>query len=60
MKSNKKEKRKSKRRIYLDTNLQIIFGITLAYIMGVASITPAFPKMVKELNISAKDVGLLI
>ncbi|MBA3061618.1 MAG: MFS transporter, partial [Atribacteria sp.] len=46
MKSNKKEKRKSKRKIYLDTNLQIIFGITLAYIMGVASITPAFPKMV--------------
>ena len=60
MKSNKKEKRKSKRRIYLDTNLQIIFGITLTYIMGVSSITPAFPKIVKELNISAKDVGLLI
>ncbi len=60
MKSNKKEKRKSKRKIYLDTNLQIIFGITFAYIMGVASITPAFPKMVKELNISAKDIGLLI
>jgi MFS family permease len=28
--------------------------------MGVSSITPAFPKIVKELNISAKDVGLLI
>ena len=55
-----KEENKNKRKIYLDTNLQIIFGITLAYIMGVASITPAFPKMVKELNISAKDVGLLI
>jgi len=60
MKSGKEEKIKDKRKIYLDTNLQIIFGITLAYIMGVASITPAFPKIVKELNISVKDVGLLI
>jgi len=59
MKHNIEEK-KFKRKIYLDTNLQIIFGITLAYIMGVASITPAFPKIVKELNISVKDVGLLI
>ena len=59
MKSSKEEK-KYKRKIYLDTNLQIIFGITLTYIMGVSSITPAFPKMVKELNISAKDIGLLI
>lgn len=54
------KKDKNNRKIYLDTNLQIIFGITLTYIMGVASITPAFPKIVKELNISAKDVGLLI
>jgi MFS family permease len=60
MKSGKEEKIKDKRKIYLDTNLQIIFGITLTYIMGVASITPAFPRIVKELNISAKDVGLLI
>ncbi len=60
MKSSTEEKRKNKRKIYLDTNLQIIFGITLTYIMGVAIITPAFPKIVKELNISARDVGLLI
>jgi len=60
MKSGKEEKRKEKRKIYLDTNLQIIFGITLTYIMGVSSITPAFPKIVEELNISAREVGLLI
>ena len=60
MKFGKEEERKDNRKIYLDTNLQIIFGITLTYIMGVSSITPAFPKIVKELNISAKDVGLLI
>jgi len=55
-----REEKKYRGKIYLDTNLQIIFGITLTYIMGVASITPAFPKIVEELNISAKDVGLLI
>jgi len=54
------QEKKSKRRIYLDTNLQIIFGVTLTYIMGVSSITPAFPRMVQELNISVKDIGLLI
>ena len=54
------KKDKNKKRIYLDPKLQVIFGITLAYVVGVSSITPAFPKMVKELNISAKDVGLLI
>ena len=31
------EKKKFKRKIYLDTNLQIIFGITLTYIMGASS-----------------------
>lgn len=59
MKHNMEEK-KFKRKIYLDTNLQIIFGITLTYIIGVSSITPAFPRIVNDLNISAKDVGLLI
>ena len=60
MKFDTEKKRKDKRKIYLDTNLQIMFVITLTYIMGVSSITPAFPKIVKELNISARDDGLLI
>ena len=60
MKENIRKKRKRERKIYLDINLQIIFIVTLTYIMGVSSITPAFPKIIKELNISAKDVGLLI
>jgi MFS family permease len=55
-----REEKEYKRKIYLDTNLQIIFVITLTYIMGVSSITPAFPKIIKELNISAVDIGLLI
>jgi ACDE family multidrug resistance protein len=51
---------KNKRRIYLDTNLQIIFGITLMAVMGVASITPAFPKIIQSLGVSSTGIGLLI
>ncbi|MBN2038566.1 MAG: MFS transporter [Spirochaetes bacterium] len=43
-----------------DTNLKIIFGITLIAVMGVASLSPAFPKMVKELKISSQAVAMLI
>ncbi len=45
---------------YRDTNLQIIFGISLMAVLGVTSITPAFPKIVEELNIMPIEVGLLI
>jgi MFS transporter, ACDE family, multidrug resistance protein len=48
------------RRLILDKNLRIIFGVTLTSVMGVASITPAFPKIIRELGISAQSVGLLI
>jgi len=49
-----------KRPVYLDTNLQLIFGITLSAVMGVSSITPAFPAMARELGIPVHSVGLLI
>lgn len=47
-------------KLYLNKNLQIIFSITLMAVMGVASITPAFPQIEKELNISEQDAGYLI
>ncbi|UCG61103.1 MAG: MFS transporter [Candidatus Zixiibacteriota bacterium] len=50
----------SGRKIYRDSNLRIIFGITLMAVMGVASITPAFPTIARDLDISAQKVGLLI
>jgi len=50
----------SQEKLYKDKNLQIIFGVTLMSVLAVASITPAFPKIVEELNISATEVGLLI
>jgi ACDE family multidrug resistance protein len=48
------------RALYRDTNLQIIFTVTLMAVLGVSSITPAFPKIVQELQISPQAVGSLI
>jgi len=49
-----------RRRLYLDRNLLVIFCITLTSIMSVSSITPAFPKVIEEFEISPLAVGLLI
>lgn len=46
--------------VSIDRNLRIIFGITLMAVLGVSSITPAFPRIVKEFQISAGSIGLLI
>ncbi len=44
----------------MDTNLQVIFGVTLMAVLGVSSITPAFPVIVKDLKISPQSIGMLI
>ncbi len=46
--------------LWKDTNLLIVFGVTLMAVMGVASISPAFPKIQRELGITPNQVGLLI
>jgi len=51
---------KQKGPLYLDTNLIIVFSITLINVMGMTAITPAFPMIVQELRISPDVVGLLI
>lgn len=51
---------KNRNPVYLDKNLLIIFGITLMGILGVSSVTPAFPKLAQELNVPPQDVGLLV
>jgi len=43
-----------------DKNLLVIFGVTLMAVLGVSSITPAFPTMARELGITGGQVGLLI
>lgn len=46
--------------VYKDRNLQLMFGVTLMAVQGISSITPAFPRIVEELQIKPTDVGLLI
>ncbi|MDP3434561.1 MAG: MFS transporter [Bacteroidota bacterium] len=41
-------------------NMIIIFGITLIAVMGISSITPAFPGIIKYFGISTQQVGWLI
>ncbi|CCO22355.1 MFS transporter [Maridesulfovibrio hydrothermalis] len=45
--------------LYKDKNLHIVFSVTLMAIMGVSSIIPALPLMIKELGISATSIGLI-
>ncbi|WP_207264993.1 MFS transporter [Desulfovibrio sp. Huiquan2017] len=48
------------RRLYLDRNLQYVFGVTLMAVLGVSSIIPALPDIMKGLNLSAVQIGLVI
>lgn len=43
-----------------DFSLYIIFSITLFAVMGVASITPAFPTIIKHYGLTVKQIGYLI
>ncbi|MBN1597639.1 MAG: MFS transporter [Bacteroidales bacterium] len=49
-----------KNRVLAGKNLQIIFGVTLFAVMGVSSITPAFPQIIKHYGLSVKQIGYLI
>lgn len=44
----------------IEKNRLIIFGITLIAVMGIASITPAFPGIIRYFGISTQQVGWLI
>lgn len=44
----------------IEKNMAIIFGVTLIAVMGIASITPAFPGIIKYFGISTQQVGWLI
>jgi MFS family permease len=50
----------SKLHLLKDKNMYIIFSVTLLAIMGVASLTPAFPEIIRQFDISAEEIGLLI
>ena len=48
------------KKLLKEFDLYIIFSITLFAVMGVASITPAFPSIIKHYGLIAKQVGYLI
>lgn len=48
------------RPLYRDPNLLVIFAVTLTAVMSVSSITPAFPKIARALDVTPQAVGLLI
>jgi MFS family permease len=47
-------------RLARDPNLHVIFAVTLIAVMGVSSLTPAFPEISRALGVSSRQVGLLI
>lgn len=58
--SKEPENENGTRKVYKDHNLHVLFGITLMAVLGVTSITPAFPTVIQEFGISSGQVGLLI
>ncbi|MBD1903640.1 MFS transporter [Trichocoleus sp. DQ-A3] len=47
-------------RLYQDKNLLIIFTVSLITFLVLASIPPAFPKIIQALNVPPQKIGLLI
>lgn len=52
--------RENQKNLFEDKNLLIIFAVSLIAILGVASVTPAFPKLAQELNVPPQNIGLLV
>ena len=57
---NKINRNSTKTSVLRDPNLHIIFSITLFAVMGVASITPAFPQIIKHYKLTVQQIGYLI
>ncbi|MEC4812368.1 MAG: MFS transporter [Scytonema sp. PMC 1069.18] len=51
---------KPPKRLYLDTNFQIICAVSLMAVLGVSSLTPAFPKLAQALSVNPSNLGLLV
>lgn len=43
-----------------DPNLRVVFSVTLMAMLGVASVTPAFPRVAVALQVRPESVGLLV
>lgn len=60
MNSIKTDKHRADKNLFQDPNLLIIFAISLIAILGVASVTPTFPRLREALNVPVERIGLLI
>ena len=47
-------------KLYLDKYFQIICAVSLIAVLGVASVTPAFPKLAEALEVAPQNVGWLV
>ncbi len=52
--------KKTEVKLLSDRRLYIVFGITLTAVMGVSSLTPAFPKIATRFHLSEVQVAMLI
>jgi MFS family permease len=50
----------AERPLYWDRNLQIVLAITATSMLGVGSLSPAFPQIMKAFDLTSQQVGLLI
>jgi MFS family permease len=48
------------RKVYKDHNLHVLWGVTLMAVLGVSSVTPAFPRIVQDLGVSSGQVGIFV
>ncbi|MCF4967977.1 MFS transporter [Nostoc sp. CMAA1605] len=58
--AEKPEKLEPRKPVFQELNFQIICAVTLIAVIGVSSITPAFPQLAKSLEVDPKNLGLLI
>lgn len=48
------------RKLYLDPPLQLVFGITLMVVIGVSTVFPVIPDIMREFELGPTEVGLII
>lgn len=48
------------RKLYLDSNLQLLFGVSLTAVLGVSSIVPVLPTLMQEMDVSPSAIGLVV
>lgn len=51
---------KGEERIFWNSNLQIVFLVTVLSAIGLFSVSPALPTVARELSVAPKDVGLIL